>query len=86
MKLIPSYSVRLGDGHNKMTRGHFKDVEVKLENHTIKETFFLFELGGVDLILRVEWLATLGDVKAMKPRYRHGHGHEYNTDTWIWLN
>lgn len=46
-----------------MTRGYCKDVEVQLENHTINETFFLFELRGVDLILGVAWLATLGDVK-----------------------
>jgi len=63
VKLTPSYSVRLGDKHKKMTRGYCKDVEVQLENHTINETFFLFELRGVDLILGVAWLATLGDVK-----------------------
>jgi len=28
-------------------------VEVQLKKHTVKETFFLFDLGGVDLNLRV---------------------------------
>lgn len=30
----------------------------------VKENFYLFELGGVDLILAVSWLATLGEVKS----------------------
>jgi len=59
----PPYCVRLGDGHKKQTQGCCKDVEVNLENHVVKETFFLFELGGVDVILGVEWLASLGEVK-----------------------
>jgi len=33
-----------------------------LEEHSVKETF-LFELGGVDLILGMTWLASLGEVK-----------------------
>jgi len=43
--------------------GCCQEVEAKLENYTLKETFFLFELGGEDLILGVAWLTTLGDVK-----------------------
>jgi len=38
-------------------------LEVALEDYTVKETFFLFELGGVDIILGVVWLAKLGDVR-----------------------
>ena len=38
-------------------------MKVMLGKYMLKETFFLFELGGVDLILGVAWLATLGDVK-----------------------
>ena len=36
---------------------------VKLEKHIIKERFYLFELRGVDVILGVTWLTSLGDVK-----------------------
>jgi len=48
-----SYNVRLGDGHKKRASGCCQDVEVKLGNYMLKETFFLFELGGVDVILGV---------------------------------
>jgi len=56
-----SYNMKLGDGHKKRASGCCQDVGVKLGNY--KETFFLFELGGVNVILGVAWLATLGDVK-----------------------
>lgn len=29
----------------------------------VREKFYLFELGGVDIILGVAWLASLGEVK-----------------------
>jgi len=38
-------------------------VELLLKDFLVKETFFLFELDGVDVILKVAWLATLGEVK-----------------------
>jgi len=56
----PSYNVRLCDGHKKRASGCCQKVKVKLGNYMIKETFFLFELEGLDVILRVAWLATLG--------------------------
>jgi len=44
---------------------------VQMEECTFKETFFLFELGGVDLILGVTWLDTLGDVKSESEKFIH---------------
>ena len=59
----PLYNVRLGDDHKKGASGCCQGVKVKLGNYRFEETFFLFELGGVDMILGVAWLATLGEVK-----------------------
>ena len=57
-----SYSVRLGDGYKKGTSGCCRNVMVKLGDYTLKETY-VFDLGAVDVILGVAWLASLGEVK-----------------------
>lgn len=58
----PPYQVSLGDGQKKRTRGCCPIVVVNLGGAEIEERFHLFELGGVDMILGVEWLAKLGEV------------------------
>ncbi|KOM53140.1 hypothetical protein LR48_Vigan09g179900 [Vigna angularis] len=58
----PAYCVSLGDGHRRMTRGRCEKVTVKLEEVDVEEDFYVFELGGVDVILGVAWLAKLGEV------------------------
>ena len=56
----PSYSVKLGDGHRKGASRCCRNLELELGNYPVKETFYLFELGAVDVILGVAWLAKLG--------------------------
>jgi len=34
-----------------------------LSHHVVEEMFYFFQLGGVDLILGVTWLASLGEVQ-----------------------
>ncbi|XP_052725275.1 uncharacterized protein LOC108335028 [Vigna angularis] len=58
----PSYPVSLGDGHKRMTRGRCEKIRVSLEEATVEEEFYVLELGGVDVILGVAWLAKLGEV------------------------
>ena len=59
----PAYSVKLGDGFRRSTHGYCENIVIKVENHTVTEKFYVFELGGVDVILGVAWLATLGDME-----------------------
>lgn len=53
MEKTLAYNAKLDDGFRSNTNGYCKDVVVKLDKHTIKEKFYLFELEGVDIILRV---------------------------------
>jgi len=51
----PSYGVKLGDGHTKGASGCCINLELELGNYAVKETFYLFEMGGVDVIWGVAW-------------------------------
>ncbi|XP_022640715.1 uncharacterized protein LOC111242322 [Vigna radiata var. radiata] len=57
------YRVCLGDGQRKERRGCCMGVSLTLEGAEIKEDFYLFERGEVDVVLGVEWLAKLGEIR-----------------------
>lgn len=71
----PAYKVCLGDGRRKEAQGCCEGVVVRMGEVEVKERFYLFELGGVDIILGVAWLATLGEVTinwgTLAMRFRH---------------
>ncbi|KAJ1420531.1 Aspartic peptidase domain superfamily [Sesbania bispinosa] len=54
--------VRLGDGCRVLSKGPCSGVEVDIGNYNCSVDAWVMELGGVDLILGVAWLKTLGDV------------------------
>ncbi|XP_057424795.1 uncharacterized protein LOC130718278 [Lotus japonicus] len=60
----PSYVVEVGDGHKISCKGVCKDVSLLLHNVPVNQQFYLFGLGGVDIVLGLEWLASLGDIRA----------------------
>ena len=57
-----SFWVRLGDGRRRQTAGLCKSVTLNLEGVKLLADFHIFPLGGVDVILGVSWLKTLGNV------------------------
>lgn len=56
------FVVCLGDGGRVACKGVCKELEADLGACQFQIEGFLFELGGIDLILGVDWLRTLGDV------------------------
>ncbi|KAA0036455.1 Ty3/gypsy retrotransposon protein [Cucumis melo var. makuwa] len=49
-----------GSGIAIQSKGVCKDVEIQLKNWSVKEEILPLELGGVDVILGMQWLNSLG--------------------------
>jgi len=60
----PSYVVEVGDGHKIKCKGVCREVALKVQEVKVQQQFFLFGLGGVDVGLGMEWLASLGEIRA----------------------
>ncbi|KAK8936447.1 hypothetical protein KSP39_PZI012366 [Platanthera zijinensis] len=59
----PHFAVALGDGSRRPTLGRCDNVDFSIGAHTFTADFYAFALGGLDAILGVAWLQTLGDVR-----------------------
>ncbi|XP_057444004.1 uncharacterized protein LOC130736175 [Lotus japonicus] len=57
-------TVEVGDGHKVQGSGVCRKVSVLIPGIEVVQDFYLFELRGVDVVLGLEWLAGLGDIKA----------------------
>ncbi|KAF2313837.1 hypothetical protein GH714_018224 [Hevea brasiliensis] len=60
----PSFNVKLGDGCKVSSTGLCKQLELQLLDYTVNTDCYVFPLGGVDFILGVAWLETLGEIHA----------------------
>ncbi|XP_037493683.1 uncharacterized protein LOC119370157 [Jatropha curcas] len=60
---MPPFFVKLGDGHRIQSRGVYKNLKLQFGSIGITGDFFVFPLGGVDIILGIAWLETLEEVK-----------------------
>jgi hypothetical protein len=38
------------------------DLEIKLGNYTVRDTFYVVDLSDTDVVLRVQWMITLGKI------------------------
>ncbi|KZV49468.1 hypothetical protein F511_35963 [Dorcoceras hygrometricum] len=70
------FGVCLGDGGKVQCQGVCRNLQLDLGDCQLNITGNLFDLGGVDVILGVEWLRTLGEVRLdwgkMRMRFREG--------------
>jgi hypothetical protein len=57
-----SMCIRLGDGSRVQSGGVCNNLSIDIEGVQVEIEAQLFDLGGMDLILGVEWLRTLGDI------------------------
>lgn len=54
--------VRLGDGHRIFTKGRCSGIQLRLNDSEFSIDAYVMELRGMDIILGVVWLETLGKV------------------------
>ena len=57
------FAVTLGDGSKKISRGQCEGLQITVGQNQIFIDAFVLEIGGIDVILGMEWLETLGEVR-----------------------
>uniref|UniRef100_A0A151U031 Glycerol-3-phosphate dehydrogenase [NAD(+)] n=1 Tax=Cajanus cajan TaxID=3821 RepID=A0A151U031_CAJCA len=58
------YWVKVGDGYSVKAQGMCAGLKMELQGVPLRQNFYLFALDGVDVILGMEWLRGLGEIKA----------------------
>nr|KYP75408.1 hypothetical protein KK1_008136 [Cajanus cajan] len=64
VKKTEQYWVKVRDGHSVRAQGMCAGVELEVQGVSVRQNFYLFALEGVDVILGMEWLRGLGEIKA----------------------
>ena len=59
-KSTSNYGVILGSGATVKVKGICEEVEIKLNEWKVVANILPLELGGVDVVLRMQWLYSLG--------------------------
>lgn len=52
--------IQLGDGYKVFTQGMCAGLPIQLGHLTVNIDAFVLEFGGIDVVLGVSWLRTLG--------------------------
>lgn len=60
----PLYVVEIGTGERVRNKGVCRGVNITVQGVQIEQKFFMMELGGTEMVLGMDWLASLGDIKA----------------------
>jgi hypothetical protein len=58
----PMMNIKLGDVFRAQSKGEVQGLEMSIGDFKLTPTMHLFELGGIDVVLGMEWLKTLGDM------------------------
>ncbi|XP_057418840.1 uncharacterized protein LOC130713055 [Lotus japonicus] len=57
----PRMTVKLGDGYKSQAQGRCAGLKIEMGEYHLRCSPQLFDLGGPDIVLGIEWLKTLGD-------------------------
>ncbi|MCI29495.1 pentatricopeptide repeat-containing protein, partial [Trifolium medium] len=68
-------SIKLGDGHKVVSQGMCNGVKINMGSVMVEVDALVLDLGGLDVVLGVSWLSTLGKVmmdwKALSMQFWH---------------
>jgi len=56
------FDVAIVDSHTVECLNRVPDLEIKLGNYTARDTFYVVDLSDTDVVLRVQWMITLGKI------------------------
>lgn len=62
-KEVAEYSVTVGDGYSVKQKQRCTNLPFQIQGLSATQTFYPFPLRGVDAVLGMEWLKSLGEVK-----------------------
>jgi hypothetical protein len=56
------FDVAVADGHTVECLDRVPNLEMKLGNYTVRDTFYVVDLSDTDVVLGVQWMITLGKI------------------------
>jgi hypothetical protein len=56
------FDIAVEDGHTVECLDKVPDLEIKLGNYTVRDTFYVVDLSDTNVVLGVQWLITLGKI------------------------
>jgi hypothetical protein len=56
------FDVAVEDGHTVECLDRVSDLEIKLGNYIVRDTFYVVDLSDTDVVLGVQWMITLGKI------------------------
>lgn len=59
----PNYLFSVGDGRKIRSSGKCRELELNMQGLKVKQTFYLFPLANVNVVLGISWLQSLGEVR-----------------------
>jgi hypothetical protein len=72
------FDVAVPDGHTVECLDRVPNLEIKLGNYTMRDTFYVVDLSDTDVVLGVQWLITSGKIttnyQTLKMGFRDSDG------------
>jgi hypothetical protein len=56
------FDVAVADGHTVECLDIVPNLEMKLGNYTVRDTFYVVDLSDTDVVIGVQWMITFGKI------------------------